>query len=118
MAAESWELDAAQADIDLVEEGAKRSGDLQAAARALVVRGDIEHKRGDLEAATATLTQAVEAFADLGDPAGRARALRQRAMAEIFGGRFDDAERSSLDALDGFGLKPMTPFEVLRRLWH
>lgn len=102
VAAESWELDAAQADIDVVEEWAQRSGDLQAAARALVVRGDIEHKRGDLEAATATLTRAVEAFTDLGDPAGRARALRQRAMAEIFGGRFDDAERSSLAALDGF----------------
>ena len=103
VAAEAWDLAMARADVDRACSLAVPAEHPELCARALVVRGGIEQKEGDIDAAVATLSEAVAAFTDLGDDTGRAEALRQRGMVEIFGGRLADAERSATAALGAFG---------------
>jgi class 3 adenylate cyclase/tetratricopeptide (TPR) repeat protein len=71
-------------------------------ARALLVRGDLEQKTGELDESIATLTAAARTFRELGDMKGRAEALRLRGMAHIFRGGNEEAEESVSDALDAY----------------
>jgi len=102
VAAEAWDLVTARHDVDAACALADRLDDAGAAARALVVRGDVEHKEGHVDQAVATLTQAAQRFADLGDDGGRGAALRHRGLVEIFDGRVIEAEASALEALTAF----------------
>lgn len=102
VAAEAWDLTAAQGNLSRALDLAHRLDDDDVKARLLIVQGDLEQKQGDLDRAVETLTGAAEAFARLGDDAGRAEALRQRAMSQILGARFTDAEASASEALDSF----------------
>jgi len=102
LAVDLWDVDAAERDVEEAMRLAGLAGDAAGAANALVVRGTIEHRGGDSNAAIATLTEAAEAFVALRDPAGSARALRERSLVEILNGRMDEAELSARDALGAF----------------
>jgi class 3 adenylate cyclase/tetratricopeptide (TPR) repeat protein len=102
VAAESWDLATARSDLVVLTGIAEVIGDRQSVARALLVRGDVEQKEGNIPAAVATLAGAAEEFREMGDESGLAHALRQRGMAEIFGGDFAEAELSCTAALAGF----------------
>ncbi|MCU1499873.1 MAG: hypothetical protein JWM47_3826 [Acidimicrobiales bacterium] len=101
-ATEGWDLATARADVDDACRFADRADDPLVAADALVVRGRIEQQEGNVDAAVATLTAAVDHYASMGADAGRAEALRQRGMVEIFGGRMAEAETSARQALAAF----------------
>ena len=102
VAAEAWDLRTARSEVDRACELATRAEHPELCARAQVVKGGVEQKEGDVDAALATLTGAVEQFEALGDNAGRAEALRQRGMVEIFGSHLVDAEASAGEALAAF----------------
>ncbi len=104
VADESWDLATARADVEAACKLATGDRYPEVAARALVIRGRVEQKEGDIDAAVATLSSAAEQYREIGDDAGRAEALRQRGMVEIFGGRMHAAELSALDALEAFEL--------------
>ncbi|MFN8018409.1 MAG: adenylate/guanylate cyclase domain-containing protein [Acidimicrobiales bacterium] len=101
-AAEAWQLDLARGDADLALRLADQLGDRTAAARAVVARGTVQQKVGDVEGAVATLSAAADRFRDLGDLGGLGEALRQRGMVEILGGRIEEAEASVAAALAAF----------------
>lgn len=102
-AAEGWDLALGRSDAETALALADRIGDRTGAARAVVARGTIEQKEGDIDAAIDTLSDAADRFRDLGDLAGLGEALRQRGMVEIFGGRVEAAEVSAEAALAAFG---------------
>jgi class 3 adenylate cyclase/tetratricopeptide (TPR) repeat protein len=99
VAAESWELAVARGDAELALHAAVALGDERSAARAILARGAVEQKEGDVDRAIASLTDAADRFRLLDDLAGLGEALQQRSMVEIFGGRIDDAELSAAAAL-------------------
>lgn len=101
-AAEGWELALGRSDAERAFALAMASGDRGAAARALVAKGEIEQKEGDVDAAVATLSDAAARFRELGDLGGLGEALRRRGMVEIFGNRIPDAEASAEAALAAF----------------
>jgi class 3 adenylate cyclase/tetratricopeptide (TPR) repeat protein len=101
-AAEGWELALGRSDAERALALAERAGDGAAAARALIARGDIEQKEGDVDAAIATTSEAADRFRELGDLGGLGEALRRRGMVEIFGNRIPDAEVSAKAALAAF----------------
>ncbi|MCB1038361.1 MAG: AAA family ATPase, partial [Acidimicrobiales bacterium] len=98
-ATEGWELPLARGDADLARKLAEHLGDRAAVARAVVAKGSVQQREGDLDGAVAALTDAAERFRELGDIAGVGEALRQRGMVEIFGGRVVEAEVSAEAAL-------------------
>ena len=100
--AERRDIEQARLDIAEARALAEDKADPASEASALLVQGDIEYKAGDVEAAVALLDRAVARFEVAGDAGGRADALRTRAMAELFGGRYTDAERSALAALEAY----------------
>ena len=104
VAAEAWDLRTARAEVDAACELATPSDHPELCARAMVIRGGVEQKEGNFEAAVATLTEAVGQFEALDDVGGRAEALRQRGMVQIFGGRLAEAEASAGGALAAFEL--------------
>jgi class 3 adenylate cyclase/tetratricopeptide (TPR) repeat protein len=101
-AAEGWELGLGRTDAERAFALADGAGDVEGTARALIARGEIERKEGDVDAAVATMSDAADRFRDLGDLAGLGEALRQRGMVEIFGNRIPDAELSAKAALAAF----------------
>ena len=101
-AAEGWELALGRSDAERAYALADAAGDDAAAARALIARGAIEQKEGDVDAAVATMSIAADRFRDLGDLGGLGEALRRRGMVEIFGNRIPDAEASAEAALAAF----------------
>lgn len=101
-AAEGWELVLGRRDAERAFALASAAGDDAAAARALIARGAIEQKEGDVDAAVATMSNAADRFRDLGDLGGLGEALRRRGMVEIFGNRIPDAESSAEAALAAF----------------
>jgi class 3 adenylate cyclase/tetratricopeptide (TPR) repeat protein len=101
-AVEAWQLDLAGGDAELAATVADRLGDRTSVARAIIARGMVQHRRGDTDAAIASLAEAAARFAELGDRSGMAEALRQRAMVEIFTGRIVEAEASAAEALAAF----------------
>lgn len=102
VACEAWELAVARADVDDAFALASGGSYPGVAARAMVIRGRIEQREGDVDAAVHTLTLAASQYGQIEHHAGRAEALRQRGMAEIFGGRMAEAEVSSQAALAAF----------------
>lgn len=102
LAVELWDTEAARRDVADVQRLADQVGAAGAIAKALVLRGLVEQREGDSDAAIATLTTAADAFLALRDPAGCAHALRERAMVQILTGRIEDAELSARDALGAF----------------
>lgn len=101
-ASEGWDLATGRADAERALRLAEAVGDRRAAARALVARGTIEQKEGDVAAAIASLADAADRFRALDDVGGLGEALRQRAMVEIFAGRVADAELSAAAAQAAF----------------
>jgi len=101
-AAEGWELVLGRRDAERACALADAAGDDAAAARALIARGAIEQKEGDVDAAVATMSDAADRFRGLGDLGGLGEALRRRGMVEIFGNRIHDAEASAEAALAAF----------------
>jgi predicted ATPase len=101
-AAEGWELVLGRRDAERAFALASAAGDDAAAARALIARGAIEQKEGDVDAAVATMSTAADRFRELGDLGGLGEALRRRGMVEIFGNRIPDAETSAEAALAAF----------------
>lgn len=102
VAAEAWDLLTARADVDRAGNLISRADHPELWARALVIRGGIEQQEGDVPVAVASLTAAVAQFQALGDHKGRAEALRQLGMVQIFGGRVADAAESADAALAAF----------------
>ncbi len=101
-AVEAWDLATARADVASVAALERAAVDPAVFAEVLAVRGRIAQRSGDVEAAMELLTDAAQEFEVLGDQRGRAEALRQRALVEIFAGRLVDAERSAEEARAGF----------------
>lgn len=101
-AAEAWNLPVARRSVEAATALGARLDDPRIVAQALVVRGALEQHEGEPGAAVATLTEAAQRFADLGDIAGLGSALRQRAMVEIFDNRIEDAAVSAGEALQAF----------------
>lgn len=92
---ETHDIPGARADLDRLDslEGTDRA----LAAKALLVRGDVDRKAGDLEQAAARLGEAADLLAELDDPAQQALALRLLGMTEM--ARSDDvAARHALEA--------------------
>jgi len=102
VASEGWNLAVGRTDAERALLLAERFGDQTAAARAVVARGAIEQKEGDVPGAIASLSDAADRFRALGDLGGLGEALRQRGMVEIFGGQVADAEASAEAALAAF----------------
>ncbi|CAN5750265.1 AAA family ATPase [soil metagenome] len=100
--AELRDLPEARDDIAAAAAEADEVGDRAAAARAVMLLGDVQQKEGDHATAIATLASAVDRFAELGDEPGRAEALRLPGMAELFAGENERAEASITGALDAF----------------
>jgi class 3 adenylate cyclase/tetratricopeptide (TPR) repeat protein len=101
-AAEGWDLALGRRDAERALALADATGDDAAAARALIARGAIEQKEGDVDAAVATMANAADRFRELGDLSGLGEALRRRGMVEIFGNRIPDAEASAEAARAAF----------------
>jgi class 3 adenylate cyclase/tetratricopeptide (TPR) repeat protein len=97
--AESWQLALARGDAELALGLAVELGDERSAARAVMARGSVEQKEGDIDRSIASLSEAADRFRRLADLGGLGEALRLRCMVEIFGGRLDDAEVSAEAAL-------------------
>ena len=104
VAAEAWDLVTSRADVDVAERLATEAGEPSLIARALVIRGGLEQKEGDVAAALVTLTDAADRYRALEDAAGLAEALRQRGFVELFAGQMVAAEASSSEALTAFEL--------------
>ena len=99
---EAWELPGARADVEEAASEAEELGDAHCGARSLLVLGQVEQKDGDIEAAMEALNRAADLFKELGDEDGRAEAFRQIGMADLFRGRFVEAEQSVTTALEAF----------------
>jgi class 3 adenylate cyclase/predicted ATPase len=95
-------LDDAQAMVEEAGAIAERHGDDGAVAQARLTLGEIQQKAGALEDAVATLDDAIGRFDALDDRAGKAEALRQRGMTELFRGANDAAETSISEARELF----------------
>ncbi|WP_426571254.1 adenylate/guanylate cyclase domain-containing protein [Aquihabitans sp. McL0605] len=101
-AAEGWELALGRSDAEVALRLAEGAGDGACAAQALIARGTIEQKEGDIDAAIATMSAAADRFRELHDLPGLGEALRRRGMVEIFGNRVTAAELSAEAALAAF----------------
>ncbi|HRW38134.1 MAG TPA: adenylate/guanylate cyclase domain-containing protein [Aquihabitans sp.] len=99
VAVEGWELALARGDAELARRIAERLDDDRSVARAVLARGSVQQREGDLDGAIVTVSDAAARFRALGDVAGLGEALRQRCMVEIFAGRVADAEVSAEAAL-------------------
>ncbi|HEY4378679.1 MAG TPA: adenylate/guanylate cyclase domain-containing protein, partial [Acidimicrobiales bacterium] len=99
---EAWELVAARADAELARDESDRSGYEVGVARALVLLGEVLQKEGDSPAATASLRDAAQRFATLGEAEGQGEALRQIGMVDLFRGQMAAAEESVTAAFDAF----------------
>jgi class 3 adenylate cyclase/tetratricopeptide (TPR) repeat protein len=88
--------DAAGARSDLDRLDALDLPDSSLRAKALVVRGDIEAKAGDLDQSVASLTAAITQLHGLGDLAEESGALRRLGMTDMLQGDYE-AAKSSLE---------------------
>jgi class 3 adenylate cyclase/tetratricopeptide (TPR) repeat protein len=102
VAVEAWDLATARQDLVAVDTLLDRADHPSLSCRGLVLRGRVEHLEGDADRAVATLTEAVHRYELDDDDAGRAEALRQRGVVEIFTRRFTEAEASATAARAAF----------------
>jgi tetratricopeptide (TPR) repeat protein len=100
-AVENWDAETALAAVTAAETLVPDARSRVHAASA-VVRGQVEQRRGAIDAAVDHLAIAAHRFERLGDLPAAANAKRLRALAEIFGGRLDAGRRSAQAAFDGF----------------
>ncbi|MBA2282668.1 MAG: hypothetical protein H0W25_15770, partial [Acidimicrobiia bacterium] len=91
------ELELAKA-FDLLE----RADDPVLTAQALTRRGDLEQKKGDLEASAAALTEAIAIYREAGDVRGTAEALLLAGMGHIFAGSDEAASAAFTEALAAY----------------
>jgi class 3 adenylate cyclase/tetratricopeptide (TPR) repeat protein len=101
--AEMRDITAAHADVSEALYVSEQIDDHVGHANALLVRGSIEEKDGDLAAAVASFEAAEQEFTIAGDRKGNAEALRLRGLTEMFAGNNDGARRAISAALDAFG---------------
>lgn len=101
--AEMRQISAALADVEEALYVSEQIEDHVGHANALLVRGSIEEKDGDLDAAIESFAAAEQEFTVAGDRKGNAEALRLRGLTELFAGHTESASRSISAALDAFG---------------
>ncbi len=82
----------ALADADDVLEAAVAAGDRRQEGVARRLRGVLHQRDGDLAGARRELGASVDIFRELGDDTELAASLRERGLAEVFGGSLGDAE--------------------------
>ena len=104
IAVEAWDKDRAESDVAAARSAVDLARHPTVHARVVIIEGRIAQKVGDAPGAVQSLTQAENLYAGIGDQRGRAEALRQRAMVEIFDGRLPEAAGSARDALKAFEL--------------
>ncbi|MEZ5138576.1 MAG: adenylate/guanylate cyclase domain-containing protein [Acidimicrobiales bacterium] len=73
VAVEGWELALARGDADLARRLAERLDDDRSVARAVLARGSVQQREGDLDGAIVTVSDAADRFRALGDVAGLGR---------------------------------------------
>ncbi len=101
--AEMRNITAAHADVEEALYVSEQIDDHVGHANALLVKGTIEEKDGDLDAAVASFEAAEHEFTIAGDRKGNAEALRLRGLTEMFAGNTEGASRAISAALDAFG---------------
>ena len=104
IAVEAWDKDRAESDVAVAKAVVDLARHPTIHAQAVIIEGRIAQKEGDSRGAVERLTRAEAIYAGMGDQRGRAEALRQRAMVEIFDGRLQEAEVSAGGALKAFEL--------------
>ena len=82
----------ALADADDALEAAVAAGDRRQEGVARRLRGVLHQRDGDLAGPRRELGASVDIFRELGDDAELAASLRERGLAEVFGGSLSDAE--------------------------
>ncbi len=82
----------ARADADDALDAAVSAGDRRHEGVARRLLGILHQRDGDLADARRELGASVDIFRELGDDAELASSLRERGLAEVFGGSLDDAE--------------------------
>src|SRR3546814_7834152 len=99
---EQRELAPARSDAVAAVDEARAHDDAPDLGAALLVLADVEQKEGAWDASEATLAEAAELFASLGDASGQAEVQRRRGFGALFRHDYGTAERLLEDALARF----------------